>query len=218
MDRKIILVHGIYAKEGESNVWNMKKPLEASTDFQVEVFEYGFVSMLQARFKNPGIAEKLAAAISPGDIVVNHSNGAAVTWMATHKYGARPDGVVMLQPALDEWRMPVCKWAHVYYNKEDSVVWWSSVLLGNVWGKMGKTGYVQPGRETPLKYDVLWQKVDGEERRTVVRQVDTINDAWRLNVRPARGHLAVFQQPDVAAWGAVVGSRIMQTWLNEDSH
>lgn len=208
-EKRILLVHGIHAKEGESNVWNMKKPLEQATGLPVVVFEYGFVNFAQARFQNPAIAKRLAHIMLPGDIVVNHSNGAAVTWLATHKEGARPAGVVMLQPALDEWRMPICDWAHVYYNPEDSIVWWSGLLFGNIWGAMGRLGYRPNGSKILMKEDSTIQTVDGAKYPTNIHQVDTINDAGLFGLPEARGHLAVFQSPDVQPWGRFVGSRIL---------
>lgn len=191
---RIVLVHGIYAREGNSNVWNMKEPLERATGLPVEVFEYGFVSAWQARFTNGKNAKKLAKFLRATDVVVNHSNGAAVTWLATNKYGARPFGVVMLQPALDTWLLPKCDWVHVYYNAEDHIVWWSGLLLFHIWGRMGQVGY---------KPRHTHKELPG------VRQIDTINAAAYLDLPPARGHLAVFQQPDVQSWGQYVGHQIL---------
>ena len=140
--------------------------------------------------------------------MVCHSNGAAVTWMATHKAGARPSGVVMMQPALDEWRMPLCEWAHVYYNADDSITWLSGLLIGNVWGPMGRIGYRPNGDEIIMDEDYAIQNVKGEKFKTEIKQIDTIRDAPAYGVKPAKGHIAIFQQPDVQAWGKIAGEKI----------
>lgn len=208
IQKRILLVHGIYSREGESNVWNMKAPLEQATGLPVVVFEYGYMHPVQARFDNPRIARRLADVMEPGDIIVNHSNGAAVTYLATVKHGARPSGVVMINPALDEWRMPVCDWAHVYYNAADDVVWWAHLLPGNVWGEMGRVGFIPQGKRPPawtrnrmtLKdNDVSWQ--------TSVWNTDT--GISRIDAPAANGHLAMFQSPCVQPWGKIVGGRIL---------
>jgi pimeloyl-ACP methyl ester carboxylesterase len=214
MQKRILLVHGIYSKEGLSNVWNMRLPLQQATGLPVEVFEYGYTHPVQARFSNPNIAKRLAHVMEPGDIIVCHSNGAAVTWLATHNEGARPSGVVLINPALDVWRMPICDWAHVYYNAGDDVTWWSQFLLGNIWGDMGKVGYIPPDlRHAPDEAGTT-QVIGGDHFVTHIRQVDTEGRAGFFNAPPARGHTAMFQTPCVIPWGKVVGQRIM-TELNQ---
>ena len=186
-------MHGICSAEGQENVWNMKAPLERSTGLPVTVFEYGYLHPIQARFQNPSIAKRLAGILEPNDIIVCHSNGAAVTWLATCNEGARPDGVVLVQPALDPWRMPICNWADVVFNAGDEVTEWSKFLLGNIWGDMGKVGYKpKPG-----------------EMSNRVRQMDTINDAAALGMPQVSGHTAIFQAPAVTPWGELIGRRII---------
>lgn len=208
VQKRILLVHGIYSKEGESSVWNMKAPLEQVTGLPVVVFEYGFMHPVQARFENPAIAHRLADVMEPGDIIVNHSNGAAVTYLATMKFGARPSGVVMINPALDEWRMPVCDWAHVYHNEFDDVVWWSRLLIGNVWGEMGRVGFVPKGAKAPVDGRLQAFLEDGGHTwRTRVLNTDT--GVARIDAPAAKGHLAMFQSPCVQPWGRIVGRRIL---------
>lgn len=207
--KRILLVHGIYSREGESSVWHMKAPLEKATGLPVVVFEYGYEHIIQARFENPAIAKRLAHIMEPGDIVVNHSNGAAVTWLATQNEGARPSGVVMINPALDEWRMPLCDWAHVYYNAEDEIVWLSHLLIGNIWGEMGKTGFRYLKTTQTLAETECLQFIGADLIHTRVRQVNTIDSADAFQVPAAIGHLAMFQSPCVAPWGGIVGRRIL---------
>lgn len=206
--KRILLVHGIYSREGESNVWNMKAPLEQATGLPVVVFEYGYMHPVQARFDNPRISRRLADVMEPGDIIVNHSNGAAVTYLATVKHGARPSGVVMINPALDEWRMPVCDWAHVYYNDADEVVWWSHLLPGNVWGEMGRVGFIPQGKRPPAwTRNRMALKDNGLTWQTSVLNTDT--GISRIDAPAAKGHLAMFQSPCVQPWGKIVGGRIL---------
>jgi hypothetical protein len=105
--------------------------------------------------------------------------------------------------------MPVCDWAHVYFNPDDEITWWSSLLLGNLWGDMGKTGFRLKGErltraETSVPMNELRPPVSVR-----VRQVDTMRDADYFDVPAARGHLAIFQRPCVEPWGRVVGRRIL---------
>lgn len=206
--RRIVLVHGIFAKEGDSNVWNMKAPLEAATGLPVVVFEYGYTGILGARLNNNRTAKRLAHMLAPGDIIVCHSNGAAVTWLATVKHGARPSGVVMINPALDTWRMPVADWAHVYYNADDSIVALSKILIGNVWGDMGRVGYRPKYVNYTYPDTCAEQEVNGKKTVTTIKQVDTIVQAPDLLAPAAKGHIAMFQSPCVAPWGAIVGRNI----------
>lgn len=141
-ERRIVVVHGIHAAEGESHVWQLRPGLEAETGLEVGVFEYGFMSFWSARFRNSKIAERLAAIVQPGDVIVNHSNGAAVTYLACRDFGMRPSVVACVNPALDnDLLFRGASETDVYYNAGDTWVGLASILIGHVWGDMGKVGY-----------------------------------------------------------------------------
>jgi hypothetical protein len=111
--------------------------------------EYGNLLAVQTRFWNPGIAERLAKEVRPGDILVGHSNGCCL-WMRALMLGAPAAGAVFLNPALkdDIAIPPYLRFLHVYYNDDDGAVpWaqrpakWMHVLTDPLWGDMGRDGY-----------------------------------------------------------------------------
>lgn len=139
---KIILVHGIHSKEGDNNMsmlWPWLQRLLPK--HEVVIHEYGFMGFWRARWANDGQARRLAALIEPGDVVVTHSNGAAITYLACRDYGACPVGVININPALDRWRTPEVHWVETIHSPGDRWVWLSQWLPGHVWGDQGRVGY-----------------------------------------------------------------------------
>ncbi len=137
---RVVLVHGIHAREGTSNVRKLVPYFEAQ-GFEVLVFEYGYVGVIDARFRNPGIARRLAEVVRPDDHLVCHSNGATVAWIAMHKLGMRCLKVSLIAPALDDDKvMERATWTDVYYNRCDHVVWFARLLWHHAWGSMGRDG------------------------------------------------------------------------------
>lgn len=137
---RVVLIHGIYAREGSSHIRQLQPFFEAA-GFEVVVFEYGFVSALQTYFRNPGIARRLAALVRPDDHLVCHSNGAAIAWLAMRNHGMRCRHVSLIAPALDsdKWLMDAV-WTDVYHNRCDHVVWLARLLWWHSWGSMGRDG------------------------------------------------------------------------------
>lgn len=141
---RVVLVHGIHAKEGTSNVRKLV-PYFEHAGFEVVVFEYGWVSVIGARWRNPGIARRLAALVRPDDHVVCHSNGAAVAWLAMRDHGMRCTQLSLIAPALDDdkW-LRNATWCDVYHNHCDHVVWAARWLWWHSWGSMGRDGCTDP--------------------------------------------------------------------------
>lgn len=136
---RVILVHGIHAPEGSSNVRRLV-PFFAVAGFEVAVFEYGFVGVLGARWRNPGIAQALRACLRPGDHLAGHSNGCALIWLALGLPGCPPPGPVsLIAPALDRDKCLAAPF-DVYHNAGDGVVGLSRLLLRHAWGAMGRDG------------------------------------------------------------------------------
>jgi len=139
---KIILIHGIHEREGASNMSVLWPYLQRSMkDMPVVLHSYGFMGFWQARWRNPTQAQRLADAIDPGDIVINHSNGAAITYLACRDYGARPFGVFNINPALDRWLAHDAEWIETIHSEGDRWVWLSQWVPFNVWGDQGQVGY-----------------------------------------------------------------------------
>lgn len=154
----IVVIHGIHAREGESNVWRLKPYLELA-GHTVEVFEYGFVGALWARFANPRIARRLAEVHGAQTYdYVCHSNGAAVLYLAMRDYGLKAGRVSLINPALDSDRvLPGAVHTDIYYNADDAVVGLASLLRGHYWGRMGNAGYMGPHDPTITNIDCAAQ-------------------------------------------------------------
>ena len=138
---RVMLIHGIYTKEGTSHIRTLKPFFEAA-GFDVVVFEYGFISALQTYFRNPGIARRLADLVRPDDHLVCHSNGATIAWLAMRKHGMRCVMASLIAPALDDDKlMQGATWTNVFHNVCDHVVWWSRLFIRHAWGSMGRDGF-----------------------------------------------------------------------------
>lgn len=154
---RIVVVHGIHAREGQSNVWRLKPYLELA-GHAAHVFEYGFVGALWARLFNPRVARRLADFVGqfdgePLDFVC-HSNGAAVLYLAMRDHGVAARRVSLINPALDADRLlPDALFTDVYYNGGDDVAWWASLLPRSVWGRMGRDGYRGAGAAGVVNID-----------------------------------------------------------------
>lgn len=185
--RRIVVVHGIHSREGQSNVWRLKPYLQLD-GHQVEVFEYGFVGALWARFANPGIARRLAGDVvldPPADYVC-HSNGAAVLYLAMRDHGLVAGRVSLINPALDsDIRLPNAAATDIYYNAGDSVVGLASLLLRHYWGRMGNAGYVGPPHAG----------------------ITNIDCARTAGLPPLDGHLDFFTPGKLDAWGRYLSLR-----------
>lgn len=191
---RIVLVHGIHAPEGTSHIGLLKPHLEA-LGFEVVLFEYGFLSALRARWANPGIAKRLAQFARPDDVVVCHSNGAAVTWLACEKYGLKLEGVALINPALDSDKLFLnTYWTDVYHNQGDDIVWWSKWLVAHAWGSMGRDG-------------CTYELCSFELSEIGVTNIDCGNTAGLPKID---GHLDFFSTAKIAPWAAYLGRRILK--------
>lgn len=180
---RVVLVHGIHAREGTSHVRQLQPYFEAA-GFDVTVFEYGWVGVISSRFKNPRIAERLAGVVRPDDHLVCHSNGATVAWLAMRKFGMACRHVGLIAPALDDdkW-LPEAIWTDVYYNRYDDVVWFARLLIHHAWGSMGRDGCTNP--------------------HALVKGTINIDVANHAALPQIRGHLGYFEPhilPTFAPW------------------
>lgn len=180
---RVVLVHGIHTREGTTNMRRLVPYFEAA-GFEVVVFEYGYLSVIRARFANPGIARRLADVVRPDDHLVCHSNGAAVAWLAMHKHGMSCLKISLIAPALDDDKVTSgATWSDVYYNVCDHVVWFSRLFWRHAWGSMGRDGCTN---------------ADGI--RMGMRNIDVANHAGLPMIC---GHLAYFEPhilPRFAPW------------------
>jgi hypothetical protein len=143
---RVVLVHGIHTREGASNVGRLAPYFERA-GFEVKVFEYGWLGVLQARFRNPGIARRLAALVRRDDHLVCHSNGATVAWLAMRRHGMTCQRVSLVAPALDDDKlMQNAAHTDVYFNGCDDVLWLARLFWHHAWGSMGRDGCSNPLR------------------------------------------------------------------------
>lgn len=180
---RVVLVHGIHSREGTTNMRRLI-PYFEQAGFRVTVFEYGWLSVLRARWVNPGIARRLASVVRESDHLVCHSNGAAVAWLAMKRHGMKCRHVSLIAPALDADKiLNGAIWTDVYHNACDHVVWFARLLWHHAWGAMGRDGYTN---------------ADGLRRG--MHNIDVANHA---GLPVICGHLEYFQPhilPTFAPW------------------
>lgn len=183
MTARIILVHGIRSKEGHSNVRQLVPAMQAE-GMDTIVFEYGFIRFFMARFLNGRLAKRLRALAMPGDIVVAHSNGCAITQQAAAE-GADFGGVVYINPALDPDKTTRAPWVDIYFNPGDHVVWFSKLLPWHTWGEMGSIGYTG----------------------AAINHTNFNTGDFPLMPK-CDGHLDIFRAKNIGAWGKFIARRI----------
>ena len=91
--RIAILVHGFNVDNPELTIGKLR-PFLLDRGYDVVMFDYGPTNLWQVRFRNKRLAKKLASWVSAYKCggnevhVFSHSNGAAITRIATAKYHA----------------------------------------------------------------------------------------------------------------------------------
>ena len=190
------ILHGIHVTDPSGSVGKLKPYFEEVGFEQVIVHSYGYIFALSilpnaARWKNPKIVEKILPQIEDGDIVVGHSNGGTVAWMLAER-GAPFCGAVLINPALDADAAlaPQVKWAQVYHNEGDGVVWWSKFLISHPWGEQGRVGYTG-SRKGYTNFDTKTENP------------------------PATGHLGIFTKENFPIWAPRIASR---AWISHLNH
>ena len=137
---RIIIVHGIHTND--DSVWMTTiAGAFAEAGFETQVWTYGYAYAIFTRWQNPGRARKLKTLIRPGDIVLGHSNGLCVAWLAAMS-GAPIAGAVGINPALDaDKAMPAqVPWVNLYPNRKDEAVKVALVFPKHPWGDQGRRG------------------------------------------------------------------------------
>lgn len=157
---KYHIIHGIHTSEGDTSTPARIIPeLIASgiSEEDIITHDYGYVTALTSRWKNQARAEKIALEIGHGDIIIAHSNGCDITRRMLDR-GILPDGVVLLQPALDVDTAFALGdyWINVFFNAHDKATFFAKCFLwfNHPYGAMGRYGY--RGHDTRIKnFDTL---------------------------------------------------------------
>lgn len=142
--KKAHIIHGIHSSEGNKSTPAQMIPDLVAAGYDFEVHDYGYVYALTTRWKNKGRAEKIAEHIKPGDFIIAHSNGCDITRLML-EMGVAPNGVVLLQPALDvDTVFPEGNYfINVFHNEQDKAVFLAKWFLWfhHPYGAMGRYGY-----------------------------------------------------------------------------
>lgn len=185
---KIVLVHGIHSREGSNNMSELLPYMTYALPHDAVVLhEYGFMGFWKARWDNDRQARRLAAMLNDGDVVITHSNGAAITYLACTKHGAKPAGVININPALDRNLTCPAPWVETIHSNGDRAVWLSQWLPFHIWGDQGKVGY------------------KGKEANTISH-----NGSLFGGVMAYSGHCDLFSAHRIEKWAEFIGLRITQ--------
>ena len=152
MKPRLLIVHGIHTNDAAG--W-MDHMVTAFNDagWDAAKWTYGYAYAMLTRVQNPWRASKLADLIQPGDIVLGHSNGACLAWMAA-ELGAPMGGAILLNPALDTDKVMAKQvpWVNLYVNSQDEAVPWAKAFVGHPWGSQGRDGIAV----RDLRYQTVW--------------------------------------------------------------
>lgn len=180
---RVFIIHGIHTSQ-DVEWMDRLSSMFFDRGFSTRVWTYGYAYALLTRWQNPGRAKKLAALIQPGDIVVGHSNGCALAWLAAWDYKAKWGGAVLMNPALDCDRVmpPGVPWVNLYSNQHDLAVKVAAFFPKHPWGAQGKVGIC-------LRDD-----------RYLTRFT---HDPGPMKASPIRGHSAIINE-GLSSWGKVI--------------
>lgn len=194
MPTKIRLLHGIHEPEGDNNMSRFAPLVQAAApEAQVLLWQYGFMGFWQARWRNHEVAFDFASDSAVGrrrgelEVWVTHSNGAAVAYLAVERYGARPDMIININPALDRWRTAAVPYVLTIHSDGDRWVWLSQWLPGHLWGDQGKVGY------------------RGQMKNTLNIDAGKADPAMRYS-----GHVGAFEASRAPLWARFCAARIEQ--------
>ena len=147
------LIHGFNVSDyGASGIGQLAPHFEAA-GFRASVVGYPWTWLLTLRARNRAVADRLLEQLRPGDVMVAHSNGAAIADLAAREYDRVDElGAIYINPALPREQPvpPALSWLHVLYAPSDQPVRWASRLRRwtawlpwqeHPWGAMGAYGY-----------------------------------------------------------------------------
>ena len=151
MKPQILLIHGFNVWDGGQQTVGELRGYFAALGCPYHILDYGHFGLLDTRFKNDNVARRAARFINDAKqpvIVVSHSNGSAITYLAMSLYGANPAHCVFINPALDN-RIALpsnCPTVDVWHSPSDAPVKLTNFLkvpaAFRPWGAMGSTGYL----------------------------------------------------------------------------
>jgi len=157
----VLLIHGINTKNPAGSVGQFRTFFEAA-GVPCIIVDYDHVGFIRARQKNKKVAEKIATitkAIKKNNgvkiVALSHSNGCAISHIATTEFLAPIDYCIYLNAALKRTLAPgpSVEQCDVYYSPSDTPVKAAKALSkvtrfiskdwfdARPWGEMGAYGY-----------------------------------------------------------------------------
>lgn len=144
--QRCILVHGFNVRDDGTRSIGALAPYFVARGFTVKRFRYGWLFLLGVKLLNRRFARLLADFVEPGDVVVCHSNGAAIAHRAASEFFAPIAQLVLINPALDsDAQFPhQIEAIHIWHSPSDLPVRFARWIPFARWGDMGAVGYRGP--------------------------------------------------------------------------
>jgi hypothetical protein len=179
--RRNILLHGFNVVDaGAGTVGQLVPHLSG----QSELFSYGWVGPIRVLRRNQATVPKLAERLTPGTILIGHSNAGLIIQDVAHIY-SRLGAVVLINPAMRrdaQWpeHLPVLCLANTYdYTVSAGKLFADRFWDSQGWGAAGRFGFDQASTETWFTCQSRYS-------------------------RPVRGHSGVFSEAEY--WGQAIDS------------
>jgi len=141
------LVHGIFSRGSGATSIDRLGPFFRAAGWRIAQVDYGVRGPLGAFILNDDVARGLAMDAGPDDVVIDHSNGAAVGQRASLEPGARFQRMIHISGALDVDAVPgpAVRRCWVCHSPDDGVLaaarYVPRWLGGALWGAQGRDGY-----------------------------------------------------------------------------
>ena len=136
----IFLLHGFNVSDGGASTVGRLLPVLPNA----RIWPYGWLGLFGVRLFNGRIAKMLAASLTPGCVVVGHSNAAAIMHRVLQLDSCPTiERLVLIRPALDsvvEFGDKVER-VDVFHHHGDAPVSMSRFIPCHEWGNMGAIGY-----------------------------------------------------------------------------
>ena len=182
------VLHGIHTPTGDPTVERLLPFLSGDVRYP----DYGYILAVETRIANPIITGVLAPYIEDGDILVGHSNGAALCYELARATGKKV-GLCLINAALNAYVPipPNVVFLDSYYNQGDDVTEVARIAaalaispVDVVWGEMGHTGY------------------EGTDQRGA-----RLNCGGYENMPVISGHSDIFTRAHISGWGPWIETR-----------
>jgi hypothetical protein len=123
-------------------------PYLTAAGFEVVWVDYGFILGIETRLVNPLILHTMLPYIAKGDLLLGHSNGAAIAYTVMQA-GAPVKGCVFINGALEQriTRSVGVDFIECLWNPGDDITEVAAIgqkigIDSPVWGAMGHGGYI----------------------------------------------------------------------------